>query len=362
MNGKGGFEGNAQTLRIVGRLEKKEFSGVDEKGLLQIQNGRASDRRMGLDLCARSLAAVLKYDAMISPQESPNPSVQKGFYYDDCDLVDFLKENVGDSDSGAFKTIECSIMDISDDIAYSTYDLEDAFKGGFLNPLRMMAADTDFKNDVAKTVRQRSARYYPELKKRWESFSASDVDAILMDVFDRVFEVPVPNEADFDALGFESQVAYVSTFAHKESRLWADNGYFRVALTSKLIARFVEGVKIHKNGDNPIFWNARLNFDDFLCVETLKTYAFKSLIMSSFLRVSEYRGHDIIAEIFGALSDENGTLMMPTDCRSLCESVGDSPIRNRVICDFIASMTDRYAVEFYNRINGSNAPSIFKPH
>ena len=41
------------------------------------------------------------------------------------------KAKVGD---GEFKTIECAIMDLADDIAYSTYDLEDAFKAGFVTP------------------------------------------------------------------------------------------------------------------------------------------------------------------------------------------------------------------------------------
>lgn len=288
--------------------------------------------------------------------------VQKGYYYDDSDIVSFLKENVGEPDEGPFKTIECSVMDISDDIAYSTYDLEDAFKAGFLNPIRMLAADTDFKNDVAATVRKRAERYYPELRKRWEDFSAADVDSILMDVFSDVLDVPVPNESKFNAMSFPEQIAYVSTHSHKESRLWAGNGYFRIALTSSLIGRFVEGIKVQKKGDNPIFWNARLGFDDFLCVETLKTYAFKSLIMASFLRVSEYRGHDIIGTIHSALMNKGGTLMMPPDCRELCDAVGETPAKYRIVSDFIASMTDRYAIEFYRRLAGANAPSIFKPH
>lgn len=40
-----------------------------------------------------------------------------------------------------FKTIECSIMELADDNAYSTYDIEDAFKGGFLDPLSMVDAE-----------------------------------------------------------------------------------------------------------------------------------------------------------------------------------------------------------------------------
>jgi dGTPase len=52
----------------------------------------------------------------------------KGYYDVERDLVREIKAKVAPSHNGPFKTIECSIMDLADDIAYSTYDLEDAFK------------------------------------------------------------------------------------------------------------------------------------------------------------------------------------------------------------------------------------------
>src|SRR5262249_18001559 len=54
---EGGFEGNAQTLRIIGRLEKRQHSCDHPSGIASSGN----DSRPGLNLTARSIAAVLKY-------------------------------------------------------------------------------------------------------------------------------------------------------------------------------------------------------------------------------------------------------------------------------------------------------------
>ena len=42
---------------------------------------------------------------------------------------------------------------------YSTYDLEDAFKAGFLSPIEMLAASDDLKDKVAEEVRKRIDKY-----------------------------------------------------------------------------------------------------------------------------------------------------------------------------------------------------------
>jgi dGTPase len=132
----GGFEGNAQTLRILSRLEKKEVRDIDTGGYEPIVNNR--DQRVGLNFTYRSLASVLKYDAPIpiSGASRTKQEVVKGYYDEDQKLVRRIKKFVvGDDAVQDFKTVECWIMDVADDIAYSTYDLEDNFKGEFLTPL-----------------------------------------------------------------------------------------------------------------------------------------------------------------------------------------------------------------------------------
>lgn len=139
MRDAGGFEGNAQTLRILARLEKKELhpEASDEESHRQ-------DPRVGLNLTFRTLASVLKYDKCIPVRRNGETGVVKGYYASEQSLVEKIKKKVVDSGTAhlehPFKTIECQVVDIADDIAYSTYDLEDALKGRFVSPMSMISA------------------------------------------------------------------------------------------------------------------------------------------------------------------------------------------------------------------------------
>ncbi|MCY4361391.1 MAG: hypothetical protein OXE42_04270, partial [Gammaproteobacteria bacterium] len=58
----------------------------------------------------------------------------------------------------------------------------------------------------------------------------------------------------------------------------------------------------------------------------------------------------------------DGHLLLPDDYRDLISNCKDYNMdQDRAICDFIASMTDRYAVEFYGRLKSESAQTIFKP-
>jgi len=112
----GGFEGNAQTLRLLTRLEPKVF-GRDGK-------------TYGLNLTRASLDASTKYPWPAS-QGIPDPSGRSkfGFYDDDTAVFEWLREGAPDRQ----RCIEAQVMDLSDDIAYSVHDFEDAVVGGFLD-------------------------------------------------------------------------------------------------------------------------------------------------------------------------------------------------------------------------------------
>ena len=74
------------------------------------------------------------------------------------------------------------------------------------------------------------------------------------------------------------------------------------------------------------------------------------------------KGKDIIKQIFEALDSKKGFLLMPEDTRTLLEStIEGSAERKRVICDFIAGMTDRYAIEFWGRLYSDRGVTMFKP-
>lgn len=112
----GGFEGNAQTLRLLTRIEPKVF-GPDGASY-------------GLNLTRASLDASCKYP-WPSAHGIPDPSGRSkyGFYDDDTAAFQWLRVGAPDRQ----RCIEAQVMDLSDDIGYSVHDFEDAIVNGYVD-------------------------------------------------------------------------------------------------------------------------------------------------------------------------------------------------------------------------------------
>lgn len=325
----GGFEGNAQTLRILSRLEKK--IGSDD------------DKCYGLNLTYRTLAAILKYDKKIPVKRDKKGKLQKGYYDTEKDLVGSIKGAVAPSwqvDDGDFKTIECAIMDIADDIAYSTFDLEDSLKADFLSPAGMLSSETILLDSVAEKVSEALG----------EQVGSIDI----LDVFTEIFSSLSVEEQD-DPLA-------ALTAGYAASKALAASGYLRTQLSSQLIGEAITEVTFKVNKKNPSLSRVSLSTKVKKRVEILKQYTFQATIYSSRVALGEYRGYEIVSGIFKALASPRGYLLMPDDVRAKFQNCGRSQSKKmRVVCDFVAGMTDRYAVEFYGRLHSDMAQSMFKP-
>jgi dGTPase len=131
----GGFEGNAQSFRLLVRLEAKT---VDAEG-----------KSIGLNLTRASLDGATKYPW----PRAENPR-KFGVYDDDVEVFTWMRK---DAPVGK-KCIEAQIMDWSDDCAYSVHDLEDAifagqvsvsnFNDNFTELYKVMR--TDYKSDATE--------------------------------------------------------------------------------------------------------------------------------------------------------------------------------------------------------------------
>ena len=329
----GGFEGNAQTLRILSRLEKKEmreWPGVRADG---------TDSRLGLNLSYRVLASILKYDHVIPLKRTKRDKLVKGYYESETALVSRIKRAVIGQDASPFKTVECQIMDIADDIAYSTYDLEDAFKVGFLSPLRILELSTS-SDEIASKIAN-------ELSDKGFSIDSDGVVRELLDLFSSVF----------DRQSIERELVVIESY--KRSRNLRD-GHYRTALTSKLVDIFISGVRVTIDERRPQLSKVFLDPPVLTSVEVLKRFTFEALIESPMLKLVEFRGYEIVARIFDTLAGDAGHKLLPDDCRRLYARLEHEVDRMRLVSDFIAGMTDRYALEFYGRLT-SHGESIFKP-
>ncbi len=306
----GGFEGNAQTLRILTRLEAKTAD--------------ADGRSVGLNLTRATLDASTKYPW--TRAEAPSPagvdpegevaSVRKfGVYDDDLPVFGWMREGTEPRQ----RCLEAQVMDFSDDVAYSVHDLEDGIVAGriALSWLR----DPGRRREVWRTVRE------------W----------YLPDVAD--------DELDEALAGLQ------------QMRSWPDGSYdgSRGAqarlknLTSDLIGAFCTSVQhaTHaKHDTGPLIrYDADLVVprDTRLAIAVLKGAA-AQWVMRAADRVSlmaEQR--EVLAELVAVLVDR-GPQLLERPFRDDHARAGSEADRLRVVIDQVASLTDASAVVWHERL------------
>ncbi|WP_181957427.1 deoxyguanosinetriphosphate triphosphohydrolase [Streptomyces paludis] len=122
----GGFEGNAQSLRLLTRIEPKRF--------VPVPGGVAS---VGLNLTRAALDAATKYPWPRGAHPTDPASVKFGVYEDDLPVFAWVREGAP-ADRACF---EAQVMDWSDDVAYSVHDFEDALHAGHVDPAALASED-----------------------------------------------------------------------------------------------------------------------------------------------------------------------------------------------------------------------------
>ncbi len=156
------FEGNAQSLRIIITTEKKEIaipSHFDARKVYRLFSNQGvlneKDYRIGLNLTYRSILSIIKYYGRVEKQVDEK-WIKKGIYQNEFEIInkiirEYSKEYGTDilKLASPFKTIECDIMDLADDIAFAVYDFEDCLKFKLINILDLFER-TD--NEMLKRI------------------------------------------------------------------------------------------------------------------------------------------------------------------------------------------------------------------
>ncbi len=302
--GIGGFEGNAQTLRILARLEPK----VDGAGL---------------NLTRASLDASVKYpwglgEGPRRPDGSATPKF--GVYDDDRPVFDWLRRG---APSGA-RAMEAQVMDLADDIAYSVHDVEDAVVGGRLD-LEVLADD----EERARVVEAVQAWYGD-----WHTHDA--VDSALTRLHD----------SGLLMTGFDGSRRALARLKD---------------LTSSLIGRFSGAAQVATRevfGDGALTrYAARLVVPDETAMEVLALKGVAvAYVMAPREREPVYLAQrEIIADLVEVLAERSPTALEAPFAADW-KAAADDAARLRVVIDQVASLTDVSAMQWHARLVGSRTP------
>ena len=296
----GGFEGNAQSLRVLSRLEAKI---VDDQG-----------RSVGLNLTRASLDAACKY-----PWERQPGNPKFGTYEDDLPVFEWLRKG-----APAQRTcIEEQVMDWSDDVAYSVHDAEDAVHAGHVDLTTFR--DRGVREELADIALQR--------------FPGSGDRADLEAAGERLIGL------DYWPGKFDGSMA--SLVALKR-------------FTSYLIGRFSAAAQVATQveyGNGPLTrYAAELVVPAEVRAEVafMKAVAVRYVMRRPGSENVYARQREIIAELVHALVVDGGRALEPWFKATYLEAGSDGE-RLRVIIDQVASLTDVSIMEWHAGLVGGSS-------
>ena len=328
MRDHGGFEGNGQTLRIVARLET--FS-----------------EHFGMNLTRRTLLGLMKYPQFMTELSNSKPSTDienfrqlkadewhppKGLYKDDEDIVDWVLSPLSTADrqlfqqintehstqqnkhhKTRFKSLDCSIMELADDIAYGIHDLEDAIVTKVVNR-------NDFDSEVIDKLKQIDDVWLQE-------YSETLTDKLFSD----------QHHLQKDAIG----------------------GLVNYLITAIKITDLNEQDEI--NFAEPLLrYNATLSSTTAQALKIFKDFVYFYVIKLTSLQRLEYRGQQIVMELFEALSSDPIRLLPSNSAKRWQHAVDNKENQHRIIADYIAGMTDDYATRLYQTLFNAHGASDYQ--
>ncbi|SCG80579.1 deoxyguanosinetriphosphate triphosphohydrolase family protein [Micromonospora rifamycinica] len=319
----GGFEGNAQTLRVLTRLEAKVLA----------PDGRPA----GLNLTRAALDAVSKYPW---PRR---PGLRKfGVYGDDRPVFDWLRagspatpSGVGvpgagvaaggdragvDPFDGARRCLEAQVMDWADDVAYSVHDVEDGIHGGYVS-LRPLLHDPDERAALCADV---AAVYSGE--------SPDDLGEVLVELLADPALTPL---AGYDG-SHRAQVALKATTS-------VLTGRFVATVVGATRERFGPGPHHRYAADLVVPRRIRAQ-----CA-LLKGIAWRYVMCRPDARARYLRQREVITELVTALTDRAPDALDPVFA-PLWRQAADDGARLRVVIDQVASLTDPAALTWHTRL------------
>jgi dGTPase len=329
-----GFEGNAQTFRIVARLDLR------------------SPSYKGMDLTAATRCAVLKYPWGRGEREEDegrhrarlgsDPKYDLhwnkfGFYHEEA--ADFQQARSIPGVEGELQSVEAAIMDLADDITYALHDLQDFYFAGFLpiplvikelrgymdirqNPekARRGGDGTTIVSLAEKLARDYSERFDEELLSRAVKAVFADIDASFSPYFDAT----------------PDKVASVTD------------------LVSEKIGMLTSDIRTDRH---PTVQRAAVQLGDPLWhqVQVLKHLTTEQVRgrpdMAVYQRAQQHTLRDLLAAIHAWSKEDKRRLPQPLrEWQERAMEDNDKRDPNRCLIDFVASLSDQQAVGLHRSL------------
>ncbi|WP_329350971.1 deoxyguanosinetriphosphate triphosphohydrolase [Streptomyces sp. NBC_01261] len=295
----GGFEGNAQSLRLLTRIEPKRFVRSDTTGEMV---------SVGLNLTRAALDAATKYPWPRGGHPTDPKSPKFGVYEDDRPVFDWVREGA----PGTRTCFEAQVMDWSDDVAYSVHDVEDGLHAGHIDP-NCLHAEPERQAVFAVAI----GRYVP-----------ADTDpAELAEALDRL------QDQDWWPHGYDGSAAAQARLKDATSQLI---GRFCLAAESATRAAYGTGRLTRYEAELVVPHEARLE-----CA-VLKAVADRYVMQRAEQERIRADERIVVAELADVLTTRAPDGLEP-QFRAQFDEAPDDRARKRVIVDQIASLTDASA-------------------
>jgi dGTPase len=321
-----GFEGNAQSFRIVTRLEPR--SNVDN----------------GIDSTAATAAAVLKYPWARPIEARGNNAVplpKFGYYDADNEAFRAARQWLPQGYPSEAQSLEAALMDIADDITYALHDLEDFRTAGLISVSDVESELRAWHDQHANRLRQEREVHdegtrFGALRRKMESDPRYDaarfVDAI---------------EAARNHMAGLRDAAY---------RDWRISNETSRKFVSRMITAFSHGVTLNSTPSKAAP-PADFERQDWHIVQILKSVTRDRVIARADVAAVQ-RGQQTqlwelldLLEAWSADSDDKGR--MPDELQWLRAKYG-----NRGVLDYVASLTDAHATLLHKALAGVGAQTV----
>jgi len=300
--GAGGFEGNAQSFRIVTRLALQ------------------AEHPPGLNLTRETLNGVLKYPWSAVRKDADG---KWGVYEDDTDAFDWVREDSPDGE----RSFVAHLIDWADDLTYGVHDVDDFYRAGLVPLDRLASGGPELEKFHAGLL---------ETKRAKNSAEADQMIEALTDVLEL----------------FRLRAAYSASQAD------------RVALRnfgSRLIGRYVDAVSVHDGGipNKAVF---EIDPDAERQVRALKALTWVYVVRRPSLAVLQKGQRTIVDSLhdwyFAATEHGGDRHLLPPAYQSRLTSGASERERCRLVTDLIASLSETAAVELYRRMAGVTSGSV----